>query len=115
MISIHHNPLSMVVEVANELWPDLNATVFWVSKINEEAETDAGPAGVTYYSEDECKPNEIAIRADLPIDGATEVLAHEIAHVVAGPNAKHGPEWRAAFDRLHSAYVERVAAHYKQS
>ena len=37
---------------------------------------------------------------DVPLSAIPELLAHELAHRVAGYEAEHGQEWQRAFDAL---------------
>lgn len=109
-IHASHNPLSMVIEAANDLWPDISAKVVWVSGI-DPGEGGEEAYGRTTYPDDGSEPI-IDIRADLTVEVACEILAHEIAHVKAGADEEHGPEWERAFDQLHNAYAARVDALY---
>ena len=53
-----------------------------------------------------CDDGEIQILVDpnVDIENATEIFAHELAHVAVGYDAKHGPEWDAAFDAILDEY-----------
>ena len=43
----------------------------------------------------------------LPLDEATEVLAHELAHVATGIEAEQGPAWEAAYAAISAEYRRR--------
>lgn len=108
MLCISHNPLSMVIEVANELWPDIEAKINWVSQIEPPPDGET-VYGRTTYPDDGGAP-VIDIVVNLPLEAACEVLAHEIAHVVAGADEDHGPVWEDASDLIHERFIEKVAA-----
>ena len=40
----------------------------------------------------------------MDIENATEIFAHELAHVAVGYDAGHGPEWDTAFDAILDEY-----------
>ena len=64
-------------------------TVVWVSDLHAEE----GAWGRTHF---DSNPIIIELDVDCPVRGALDVLAHELAHVIAGFEAGHGPEWEAA-------------------
>ena len=49
--------------------------------------------------------------AHIPAGAVPEILAHELAHVVT-PGDNHGPEWKAAFERIYSKYNELALARF---
>ena len=40
----------------------------------------------------------------MPISAGPELLAHELAHVVAGEAVEHGPEWKAVEEAIFQKY-----------
>ena len=47
----------------------------------------------------------LATGAEITFLIATELLAHELAHIIAGAEAGHGEEWEKHFDRLFELYM----------
>lgn len=104
MKQTHLNYVKQVAGMARELLPE-----------DERAKLDShltyalgrpGLRGVTYYSQwqnggDEPVPfiEICALGEENDIQLAATTI-HELAHVLAGPGAGHGPEWRAACERL---------------
>ena len=41
------------------------------------------------------------------VQGTLDILAHELAHVVAGLDAEHGDAWKAAYARIYKAACEQ--------
>ena len=44
-------------------------------------------------------PKEVAVSAfyvdgTAPMEGVLDTIRHEVAHILAGPRAKHGPKWK---------------------
>ena len=58
--------------------------------------------GYTQFTKDE--DPVIAISADLSIKNATEIFAHELAHVAAGEGAGHGEKWETEFQKIFDEY-----------
>ena len=60
------------------------------------------------YPGKECEcyfePDLKADDGDKAYGNATEIFAHELAHVAVGYDAEHGPEWDAAFDAILDEY-----------
>jgi hypothetical protein len=63
--------------------------VVWVTDLHEEE----GVWGRTHF---DSEPVTIELDANCPVIGAVDVLAHELAHVIAGFAAGHGVRWEAA-------------------
>lgn len=106
MIIFENDPFQAVISAVHALYPDAVAAVQWVEGLHAEqgawgcTEFDALPPGVALISLD----------ASMPVSAAVEVLAHELAHVIAGPDAEHGPEWEQAFSAIHAEYCRGAAA-----
>lgn len=99
-------PLQLMVDVFNELYAEADCSIFWVESLHDET----GAWGRTHFPSDDGSSTRVIIELDVecPIVGAVEVLAHELAHAKAGPDADHGPEWEAVFTILHAAYQSKV-------
>lgn len=48
----------------------------------------------------------IYVSAVLPFNNVVEVVAHEMAHVIAGQDEEHNEEWEQAFADIHLLYGE---------
>lgn len=103
-VVVRFNPFDLVLDSFAALYPSHRASIVW-----SEAPEDAGDSPAFGHT---CWPDaggdpEIAIFMHTPLSGAVEVLAHELAHVVAGPDAEHGPCWETAFAAIHQEYERR--------
>lgn len=102
-ITVLHDPIRTVIQAAAALWPQMRCQVAWVPR--EDLQGDAH--GHTLFPDDGGEP-EVMVGTHLPLAGAVEVLAHELAHVAARADAEHGHEWQAAFSAIHAEYCRRV-------
>ena len=91
---------SIVYLAFKNLYPEKSAECEWVPEL-EPSEDGHEVFGVTTFSDDSVF---VEISAKLPVVDAVEILAHELAHVAAGSDADHGPEWEAAFDAIFDEY-----------
>lgn len=67
---------------------------------------DGEPAvGLTLFPDDGGEP-VIYVSAELPFYNVVEIVAHEMAHVIAGQDAGHSDEWEKAFSEIHMLYGE---------
>lgn len=67
---------------------------------------DGEPAvGLTLFPYDGGEP-VIYVSAELPFYNVVEIVAHEMAHVIAGQDAGHSDEWEQAFSDIHMLYGE---------
>jgi len=66
------------------------------------------PKGETFFPDDDSTPI-ISINGKLKrgVQGTLDILAHELAHVVAGTEAEHGPEWKTAYGDLFQAAMDQ--------
>jgi len=108
MIKIVNNPMDILSQAINNLYPDKMFKII----INGELKDEDGNEvfGITYLDEELCK---IEISAQLSIFNFTEVVAHEIAHAVIGEteddDTGHGKKWGKEFDRIYKEYVRLVS------
>ncbi len=62
-----------------------------------------GAVGYTHFPNDGSTP-QIRLSPHIPMKHLLEILAHELAHVIAGPDAGHGDVWERAFSEIHEEY-----------
>lgn len=79
------------------------AEIVWVGGL------DDGHLGETIFPDDGSRPI-IQIGVDKIIPQAMDILAHELAHVAAGPEAGHDATWESAYDAIHRKYTEIIEA-----
>jgi hypothetical protein len=102
-VSLFFDPVRLVLEVSECLWPEMECTVQYVSGLHDGEDA----YGATDFPDDGSTPR-IQIDTCTPIEAAVEILAHELAHVAAGPDAEHGEDWERAFDAIFLMYHKRV-------
>lgn len=73
-----------------------------------EGTSDLPAFGCVRWPEDGRHAPTIWLNIDLPMSLIPAVLAEELAHVIAGPDAMHGPAFQAVFDALHAEYETRA-------
>lgn len=39
-----------------------------------------------------------------------DVIAHECAHIIAGTEVEHGPEWRLIYESIFDAYIKTASS-----
>lgn len=98
-----NDPPAVVALAFRELYPGIEYYAQLVPDLHDE--TDGKAYGLTLFPDDGSTP-VICISAEAPIAAEPELLAHELAHIVAGEEAGHGPEWKAVEDAIHAKYNE---------
>lgn len=102
-----NDPTAIVALAFRELYPRLEYYAQYVPGLADE---EGKPAyGLTIFPDDGSTPI-VCISAEAPISAGPELLAHELAHVVAGKAAEHGPEWKAAAEAIFQKYNEIIDA-----
>src|SRR5690606_30003239 len=96
------NCMELMLDVVREMRPDLKAQVYFTGSIPcDDQEQDA--VGRTIFPNNGSDPH-IQIHTGCTIEGACEVLAHELAHLVCGVRdeaADHDEQWRQTFDEIY--------------
>jgi hypothetical protein len=105
MLRITNDPIPVVLEVIEELYPGTEAQIQYDPTIKPEEQE----CGYATYS-DELQSFVISISAELPIYAVVEIIAHEAAHIIAGLEEEHGQKWEETFEAIHKAYITRVVA-----
>jgi len=95
------NPFDAVIAAALKLYPSLDCLVEW------EEESDGTAPGSTTFPTDGSKPI-VRVSIGIPVLDAVDVLAHELTHVIIGPDCgdAHGPEWQEIFDKIREQYLK---------
>ena len=102
-----NDPSAIVARSFAELYPGVDYCAQLVPNL---ADKNGNPAyGLTIFPEDGSTPI-VCISAEAPISAEPELLAHELAHVAAGEDAGHGPEWKAAEEAIANKYDEILEA-----
>ena len=108
-------PVSLLVSSARQIFPDLSTKVVLVDGL-AKAE---GAWGMTWWPDESGARHplwEDGISALIQIDGAAayyampDILAHELAHAVAGPDDGHGEHFADAYRRIHTAFCSAHGA-----
>lgn len=102
-----NDPFARVFAAFDALYPDRACSCVWTVDLCDDK--DVPVYGETIFPED-CGEPLVRISAEMPVVGAVEVLAHELAHVAVGPEAGHGEAWEEAFDAIHRKYMEMIEA-----
>lgn len=100
MSPFRNDPFSMVYQAFQNLYPGKECECYF------EPDLKADDGDKAYGLTNFCDDGEILIFVDpnVDIENATEIFAHELAHVAVGYDAEHGPEWDAAFDAILNEY-----------
>ncbi|MBL3731567.1 hypothetical protein JIN86_18420 [Lysinibacillus sp. HST-98] len=105
-----NNPIEILFEIVKERYPDTDCDIIIGMQMTDGKET----LGCTLFPDD---PNErvvIEIHPTLSLENATEILAHELAHVIAGKEADHNEHWNAIFAELHVVFQEKLINRFEQ-
>lgn len=118
------DPLGLLLDIFNRQHPNTavviefrEATAMPTPASTPLNDDDARPedadhlpaAGCTLWREDDPSVPTIWLNIDVPIGQLPYVLAEELAHVIAGPAAQHGPDFQAVLTALHEEYEQRAA------
>ena len=92
-----NDPFAIVWQAFNELYPDKECKCYIAPKTGCDS-----MCGLTIFNEE----TTVLINAELPVEYAVEILAHELAHVAAGVGHDHDEAWEKAFEDIYDKYHE---------
>jgi len=98
-----YNPMNQIIEAAEILYPEIQCFVQFDPALG------SFPFGVTIFGDD--GSIVISISPRITITQSLEILAHELAHVIAGAEENHGERWEEVFANIQKKYQE-LAEHY---
>lgn len=98
-----NDPVAIVALAFRELHPGTQYAAQLVPNLRDE--DGAAVYGETVFPDGGGNPI-VSISAEAPLSAAPELLAHELAHIAAGIDAGHGPEWEAAEQAILDKYNE---------
>lgn len=111
------NPIQIMIDVVKEMYPEVKALVYYTSRLanndGDDKEEDAA-VGCTIFPDDGSIP-QIQLSIEIPFYGAFDVLAHELAHLVLGPDVEdeHGEEWEDLKEKILDESSKKLKEHYE--
>ncbi|SHJ74892.1 M78 family metallopeptidase domain-containing protein [Tepidibacter formicigenes] len=96
MIKYINNPFEDIVKIMNDIDPNINADIQFNPSLKGK---DFGECGMVTFPADDSTPL-IDISTNIPFEAMIEVLAHELAHIIAGEESEHNTEWNKAFQKI---------------
>ena len=113
MLKFLENPHQILLDVINELYPDINADIIF---IDEESYKEFAPEDKELYGcitlPDNLETPMMVICTSAAYTATIELIAHEAAHLVRGciedGTGGHDEEWRSVFENINKAYCQKV-------
>ena len=97
-----NDTFAIVWQAFKNLYPDKECECFWEPRIRD-TENGNECYGLTDFDE-ETGEVTVFVKPSLTVADATEILAHELAHVAVGLEHDHDEEWEKAFDDIFNEY-----------
>lgn len=104
-----NNPFDIVIKAVDELYPNTRAWIQFNPNIKPRKFLwwRFGCCGCTTFPEKgDIQVPIIDISTNIPFEAMLEILAHELAHVVAGVDAKHNKGWEEVFHNINIKYYD---------
>lgn len=99
-----NNPFEILTEIIKENYPQVDCDIYIGQQMTDGKET----FGCTLFPDDDTERIVIEIHYSLSLENATEILAHELAHVIAGKEAGHEYKWEKTFDDINLLFQEKL-------
>lgn len=115
-MNVTFNPFNFALSVVSEAYPDLDFELCFAYLDDEDIPTSRyqGPWGCAEFGTEGAQ-DSIVIDPRLPINAFAEILMHEVAHLVAGPDAEHSEKWDEIFMQLNNKYNDMFEKAYSQA
>ena len=106
----YNDMCSIVWKAFQNLYPDKQVTCEWTPVIDA---TDDGKTvyGITHELDGDDE-YFVQVVTTIPVEDATEILAHELAHAAVGLDHDHDAEWEKAFDAIFDEYNRIVSSEF---
>lgn len=104
-VRMSYDPIREVMEVCTKLYPDLDIDIYLYDGPTKGRNKSFGHAAFP----DDGGPAGIGLNMHTPYHAVAEIIAHEVAHVVNGPDLskdpeqEHGAAWKSIFATIHEA------------
>lgn len=95
-----NDPFEILNKAFSNLYPEKQYKACFMTELEDEEGNTV--YGFTQFDDGEIPV--IAISAELTIKDATEIFAHELAHVAAGEGEGHGEKWEMEFEKMFKEY-----------
>lgn len=107
-----YNPIEDVFKAVENLYGEQTCEVRFETqdRINGKEKK-----GCTCFHSDGSTPI-ISLSVELPLGGVLDVLSHEMAHLVLGPDVKehHGEQWEQTYNAIYEEYCRLVQERFEQ-
>ena len=100
-----NDPMAIAYEAFKNLCPDKDCICQWQPDMPKD-ENGNEIYGITTFEDD--GKVYVEVSSELKVFDATEVFAHELAHVAVGKEAEHGKDWQDAFDAIYNEYTRII-------
>ena len=101
---ILNDPIPILFEIFSKLYENADKIEVWYADDEFiKSDDEEQGQGVTVFPDDGSEP-VIYVSTSLTIKYLPEILAHEMAHVIAGYIEGHGDVWNEAFDKINAMY-----------
>jgi len=100
------NPYEVLLQAVKNLYGDFNVHIEFDASFRKRF-VFFGHWGETCFPDDNGPPT-IKVSAHLPVIHSLEIIAHELAHVIAGQSAGHNREWEEIFEKIYKEW-EKLA------
>jgi hypothetical protein len=111
VLAIYNDPFIGLFRAIENIYPEVKCRILVDPDIKAPFRLFGkriwGICGYTFFPDDGSTP-EIRVSAHIPYVRVVEIIAHEVAHVIAGTKAGHGDGWRKVFDAIREEYIRSV-------
>lgn len=109
MLKIKNNPIDVLLEIFEENYPNESKQINQIMFADFKGKNLA----VTQFYENAMadiyiKAHRGIFKKPMALEQITELLAHELAHIIVGIENEHNDKWENAFEDLHKKLQHRM-------
>lgn len=107
-----NNPFDTLMEIMKEHYPNAKCDIYIGQSMTDGKEN----LGCTLFPEEHLSGDVpvVEIHFSLSLENATEILAHELAHVIVGYEGDHGEEWERVFSHIHEEFQRKLDEQFSE-
>lgn len=111
MIRITYNPIDDLIKIANEMYPDADASVEFIEFTRQDTDDAYGYA---LFPHDGSTPTIAVSASKNTIADCLDVISREVAHIVAGKDHQHDEVFQSHYDQIYRTYQAYAEAAFKE-
>lgn len=117
-VELEWDPIGFFLDTFRKKWPKVECVITLRADPEQMFHEGKKVLGITVFPDDQDEVPVIMLDSqDMTMSGIFDIMAHELAHVLAGNNdesANHGKVWADYYDQIHENYMASMECDHEE-